>query len=185
MSDADLLGSPAGTDGAPDVVYRIIDSPVGPLLLAATDSGLVRVVFEREGFQTKLERLAATIGPRVVEMPTRLETAASQLGEYFAGSRQEFDLDLDQSLSAGFRLAVHRYLPRIGYGQTRSYKQVAEMVGNSRLVRAVGAACAANPLPIVVPCHRVVRSDGHLGGYLGGLEAKRTLLELERQFRAA
>ncbi|SMC90891.1 methylated-DNA--[protein]-cysteine S-methyltransferase [Janibacter indicus] len=162
-----------------DVAYRTIDSPVGPLLLAATETGLVRVAFEREGFDTVLESLATRVSPRVLQAPRRLDTAAAELDEYFAGTRRAFDLPLDLALSSGFRQVVQRYLPHIGYGHTQTYTEVAETVGNPRAVRAVGTACATNPLPVVVPCHRVLRSDGSMGGYLGGLDAKRTLLELE------
>ncbi|APH01340.1 cysteine methyltransferase [Janibacter indicus] len=162
-----------------DVAYRTIDSPVGPLLLAATETGLVRVAFEREGFDTVLESLATRVSPRVLQAPRRLDTAAAELDEYFAGTRRAFDLPLDLTLSSGFRQVVQRYLPHIGYGHTQTYTEVAETVGSPRAVRAVGTACATNPLPVVVPCHRVLRTDGSMGGYLGGLDAKRTLLELE------
>ena len=162
-----------------DVAYRTIDSPVGPLLLAATETGLVRVAFESEGFDTVLDSLATRVSPRVLQAPRRLDTAAAELDEYFAGTRRAFDLPLDLTLSSGFRQVVQRYLPHIGYGHTQTYTEVAETVGNPRAVRAVGTACATNPLPVVVPCHRVLRTDGSMGGYLGGLDAKRTLLELE------
>lgn len=164
----------------PDVAYRTIDTPIGPLLLATTDKGLVRIAFRQQGFDTVLETLAARVSPRVLEAPARLDPAATELDQYFAGKRRNFDLPLDHTLSSGFRLAVQRYLPRIGYGQTRSYREVAERVNNPKAVRAVGSACAANPLPVVVPCHRVLRSDGTLGGYAGGLDVKRTLLDLEQ-----
>lgn len=162
-----------------DVVYRMVDSPVGPLLLAATERGLVRVAFEREDFDAVLETLASRLGPRILRGTARLDDAAREVEEYFTGNRRHFDLPLDQSLSAGFRLDVQRYLPRINYGRTLTYAQVADSVGNPQAVRAVGSACARNPLPIVVPCHRVVRTDGGLGGYIGGLEAKKALLGLE------
>ncbi|WP_153504780.1 methylated-DNA--[protein]-cysteine S-methyltransferase [Cumulibacter manganitolerans] len=174
------LAGAAQQAGLLDVAYRTIDSPLGPLLLAATEHGLVRVAFEREGFADVLQALATRLSPRVLEAPRRLDAAAAQLEDYFAGRRRSFDLPLDHAMSTGFRRTVQRYLPRIGYGRTESYKEVAEHVGNARAVRAVGTACATNPLPVVVPCHRVVRSDGGLGGYLGGVEAKTLLLELER-----
>lgn len=166
--------------GLIDVAYRFVDSPVGPLMLAATSAGLVRIAFEREGFDTVLQVLAERVSPRVLQAPARLSPVVAQLDEYFAGGRREFDLRLDHRLSAGFRAQVQRYLPQIGYGRTQTYKEVAEMVGNPRAVRAVGTACATNPLPVVVPCHRVLRTDGTLGGYAGGLDAKTTLLALER-----
>lgn len=163
-----------------DVAYTTTTTPVGTLLLAATERGLVRVAYEIEGHDRVLESLAARIGVRVLRDPDRLATAVRELDEYFAGRRTDFDLPLDFSLSSGFRQLVHEYLPAIRYGHTQSYLEVARAVGHPRAVRAVGSACGANPLPVVVPCHRVVRSDGALGGYLGGLEAKTTLLALER-----
>lgn len=162
-----------------DIAYRTLDSPVGDLLLAATRTGLVRVAFRSEGFDAVLEDLAERFGARVLEAPARLDAAAIQFDEYFRGERRSFDLPLDRSLSIGFRGEVQEWLPHIGYGRTLSYKEVARRVGRPNAVRAVGTACAHNPLPVVVPCHRVLRSDGGLGGYLGGLEAKRTLLALE------
>ncbi|MGB3953768.1 MAG: methylated-DNA--[protein]-cysteine S-methyltransferase [Brooklawnia sp.] len=162
-----------------DVAYRIIDTPVGQLLLAATDRGLLRVAFEREGFDEVLQTLATRVSPRILHSPSRLDQATSQFEEYFAGRLHHFDLPLDHRLSSGFRQKVQQYLPRIDYGHTLSYRQVAEQVGSPNATRAVGTACATNPLPVVVPCHRVLRSDGHLGGYIGGLEAKSALLTLE------
>ncbi|WAL39668.1 methylated-DNA--[protein]-cysteine S-methyltransferase [Brevibacterium sp. BRM-1] len=173
------LAERAGEHGLLDVAYRTIDTPVGPLLLAATQAGLVRVAFEREGFDAVLEALAAKLSPRVLRAPRRLDAVAAEVEEYFAGTRRSFDLPLDYGLSAGFRQLVQRWLPHIGYGQTRSYREVAEFVGSPRAVRAVGSACATNPLPVVVPCHRVLRTDGGLGGYIGGLDAKEALLSLE------
>ncbi|WP_114906085.1 methylated-DNA--[protein]-cysteine S-methyltransferase [Ornithinimicrobium murale] len=174
-----LLELRAAQEGLLDVAYRTLDTPVGPLLLAATPSGLVRVAYEREGFDAVLADLATRIGSRVLLAPQQLDPAAHQLEEYFAGSRSRFELPLDHSLSSGFRGRVHAYLPQIAYGRTESYGEVAAHLGNPRAVRAVGTACATNPLPVVVPCHRVLRSDGSLGGYLGGTAAKTALLELE------
>lgn len=165
--------------GLLDVAYRFVDSPVGPLLLAATETGLVRVAFESEDFDAVLASLATKLSPRILLAPRRLDAVSVQLDEYFAGTRRRFDVAVDYALSSGFRQSVQQYLPLIEYGRTRSYKEVAESVGNPNAVRAVGTACATNPLPVVIPCHRVLRSDGSLGGYLGGLEAKSTLLELE------
>ena len=166
--------------GLVEVAYRTLDTPLGPLLLAATAQGLVRVAFEREDFDAVLAALASRVSPRVLEAPRRLDEAAVELEEYFTGTRRRFDLPLDRALSTGFREKVQRVLPRIDYGSTRSYKEIAELVGSPRAVRAVGTACATNPLPIVVPCHRVLRTDGALGGYIGGLDAKTALLTLER-----
>ncbi|WP_439956964.1 methylated-DNA--[protein]-cysteine S-methyltransferase [Nocardia miyunensis] len=162
-----------------DVAYTTLDTPVGRLLLAATAKGLVRVAYAREGHDQVLETLASKISPRILRAPARLDDVRRELDEYFAHRRRSFDVPLDLSLSHGFRREVQRHLPDIGYGQTRSYAQVAALVGNPKAVRAVGTACATNPLPVVVPCHRVLRTDGSLGGYVGGADAKHTLLDLE------
>jgi methylated-DNA-[protein]-cysteine S-methyltransferase len=175
----DGLAARAETAGLLDVAYRTIDTPVGALLLAATPTGLVRVAYEREGLDTVMQGLADKVSPRILHAPMRLDPVARELDEYFAGRRHRFDLPLDLSLSTGFRRAVLTYLPGISYGQTASYAAVAAAVDNPGAVRAVGTACATNPLPVVVPCHRVIRSDGHIGAYLGGSEAKRQLLDLE------
>lgn len=159
--------------------HRTVPTPVGPLLLAATDTGLVRVAFELEGFDAVRADLAGRLGSPVTGSNPTLDAAATQLDEYFAGSRQGFDLPLDHALSSGFRLQVQQSLPRIAPGSTMTYKQLAELVGRPTAVRAVGTACSTNPLPVVLPCHRVLRSDGSLGGYLGGLDTKRALLKLE------
>jgi methylated-DNA-[protein]-cysteine S-methyltransferase len=173
------LEQAAESEGLLDVAYRTVDSPVGTLLLAATPRGLVRVAYDIEDHDRVLDTLAGKLSPRVLRAPKRLDGAARELEEYFGGRRRGFDLPLDLSLSKGFRLLVQQYLPSIGYGQTRSYRQVAELVGNPKAVRAVGTACATNPLPVVVPCHRVLRNDGTPGGYVGGPAAKTTLLNLE------
>jgi methylated-DNA-[protein]-cysteine S-methyltransferase len=165
--------------GVLDVAYRTLDSPVGALLLAATERGLVRVAFAAEDHDAVLASIAARISPRILRAPGRLDDAARQLGEYFEGRRHAFDLPLDLSLSTGFRRTVLAQLREIGYGHTASYAAVAVAAGSPRAVRAVGSACATNPLPVVVPCHRVVRSDGTIGQYLGGTDAKRALLRLE------
>jgi methylated-DNA-[protein]-cysteine S-methyltransferase len=174
-----MLELQAERDGVLDVAYTVVDSPVGRLMLAATARGLVRVAYASEDHDRVLETLAQKLSPRVLRAPQRLDAAARELEEYFTRRRQAFDLPLDLSLSHGFRQLVQRHLPEIGYGQTRSYGQIAELVGNPGAVRAVGTACATNPLPVVVPCHRVLRADGSLGGYIGGAEAKTTLLQLE------
>ena len=173
------LTDAAADGGALDVAYRTLDTPVGTLLMAATPAGLVRIAYSSEGHDAVLASLAARVSPRVLRAPNRLAVAARELDEYFAGRRQGFDLPLDLRLSRGFRRDVLRALPRMGYGNTATYTTVAATAGNARAVRAAASACATNPLPIVIPCHRVVRSDGSLGGYLGGVAAKRTLLDLE------
>jgi methylated-DNA-[protein]-cysteine S-methyltransferase len=169
----------AQSDGLLDIAYRTLDTPVGVLLLAATEQGLVRVAYEREDHDAVLAGLAEKISPRILRAPARLDRAAFELDQYFARSRTAFDVPLDFSLSHGFRRVVQQYLPTISYGQTQSYAQVAEYVGNPHAMRAVGTACATNALPIVVPCHRVIRTDGMPGGYVGGSEAKAFLLTLE------
>ena len=173
------LGLAAEAEGLLDVAYTTIDSPLGTLLLAATPKGLVRVAYGIEDHDRVLDTLAQRLSPRVLRAPRRLDAAARELDEYFSRQRRVFDLPLDLSLSTGFRQLVQRHLPEIGYGQTRTYRQVAELVGNPRAVRAVGTACATNPLPVVVPCHRVLRADGTPGGYVAGPGAKKALLSLE------
>jgi methylated-DNA-[protein]-cysteine S-methyltransferase len=173
------LGHASEAAGLLDVAYTTIDSPVGGLLLAATPQGLVRVAYEIEDHDVVLDTLSQQLSPRILRAPRRLDAAARQLEEYFSRQRRVFDLPLDLSLSKGFRQLVQRRLPEIGYGQTLTYGQVATLVGNPKAVRAVGTACATNPLPLVVPCHRVLRTDGTPGGYVGGSLAKRTLLSLE------
>jgi methylated-DNA-[protein]-cysteine S-methyltransferase len=173
------LGLAAEAEGVLDIAYTTVDSPVGTLLLAATPRGLLRVAYNVEDHDRVLETLSQQISPRVLRAPHRLDAAVRELGEYFGGQRRAFSLPLDLSLSRGFRQLVQRLLPEIGYGQTRTYRQVAELAGSPKAIRAVGTACATNPLPVVVPCHRVLRADGTLGGYVGGLDAKATLLRLE------
>jgi len=175
----DRLAVSAAAEGMLDVAYRTLDTPVGALLLAATGRGLIRVAYATEGHDKVLQTLAKRISPRILHAPRRLDLAASEIDEYFAGQRRRFDLPLDLSLSTGFRRAVLSHLPDIGYGHTATYAAVAAAAGSPRAVRAVGTACATNPLPVVVPCHRVIRADGSFGGYLGGPAAKRALLELE------
>jgi len=173
------LAASAEVEHLLDIAYRTVDTPVGSLLLAATETGLVRVAYAREDHDRVLETLGDRISPRILHYPARLDAAARELDEYFDGRRQAFSLNLDWRLSAGFRETVLRHLSDIRYGHTASYAAVAELAGRPKAVRAVGTACATNPLPVVVPCHRVIRSDGSMGGYLGGLDAKTTLLELE------
>jgi methylated-DNA-[protein]-cysteine S-methyltransferase len=162
-----------------DIAYQTVETPVGELLLAATTEGLVRIAYASEDFDSVLQILATKISPRILQAPRRLDAAARQLDDYFAGRRTTFQLPLDLRLSTGFRRSVLEHLRGIAYGTTESYATVATATGHPTAVRAVGSACATNPLPVVVPCHRVVRSDGAIGNYLGGVEAKRTLLTLE------
>lgn len=174
------LGAAAWRTGVTDVVYTTVPSPVGPLLVATTARGIVRVAYEREDHDRVVTALAERVGPRVLRADEPLAEAASQLEQYFAGELRRFDLPLDLRLAAGFRREVLDQLTRIDFGRTLSYAEVAMASGHPRAVRAVGTACARNPLPVVVPCHRVVRSDGSTGQYVGGTEAKTTLLALER-----
>jgi methylated-DNA-[protein]-cysteine S-methyltransferase len=173
------LAEQAAEEGLLDVAYRTLDTPVGPLLLAATPAGIVRVAYPIEGHDEVLESLARHVSPRVLHAPARLDSVALQLDEYFDRKRRRFDLPLDFQLARGFRRAVLDHLPEIAYGTTASYSAVAATAGNPKAYRAVASACATNPLPVLVPCHRVVRRDGSLAGYVGGLEAKHALLELE------
>jgi methylated-DNA-[protein]-cysteine S-methyltransferase len=183
-SDVDRLHArlvaAAQADGILDVAYRTVDTPVGPLLLAATDLGLVRVAFAGEGHDAVLQALSDRVSPRVLCAPARLDPVARELEDYFAGRRHAFDVPLDWRLSTGFRATVlHHLATDVAYGRTASYAALAALAGSPKAVRAVGTACATNPIPVVVPCHRVVRSDGGMGGYRGGPEAKRALLDLE------
>ena len=169
----------ADTGGLLDVAYRTTDTPVGTLLLAATTLGLVRVAYDVEDHATVLAGLAESVSPRILRAPARLDTAARQIDEYFAKRRTAFDVPVDLRLAEGFRRNVIEHLRDIGYGQRETYADVAVAIGNPRAVRAVGTACARNPLPVVIPCHRVVRSDGSPGQYAGGPDIKVTLLDLE------
>jgi methylated-DNA-[protein]-cysteine S-methyltransferase len=162
-----------------DIAYRTVETPVGELLLAATTRGLVRIAYASEGWDAVLQSLAAKISPRILQAPRRLDAAATQLDDYFAGHRKSFQLPLDLRLSTGFRRSVLEHLRGIGYGSTESYGAVAAATGHATAVRAVGSACATNPLPVVVPCHRVLRTGGGLGGYTGGVDRKERLLHIE------
>jgi methylated-DNA-[protein]-cysteine S-methyltransferase len=187
---AELPGGPpplaerALRDGLVDVAYATTDSPVGPLLLAATEAGVVRVSCAREGFADVLVARAQIISPRVLEAPARLDAARRQLEEYFAGRRTAFDVPLDHRLSRGFRARALEAIAAIPFGRTGTYASIAVAAGSPRAVRAAGTACATNPIPLLVPCHRVVRSDGSMGRYGGGEAAKRLLLEHEHALPA-
>ena len=170
----------ADAEGLVDVAYALTDSPIGPLLVAATSAGLVRLAFQREARDDVLEELAARISPRVLEAPARVDEIRRELDEYFDGRRDHFDLPLDWRLSSGFRRTVLETLyADVAFGHTVSYLELATMVGDPKASRAVGTAMATNPIPVVIPCHRVLRTGGQLGGYGGGLPAKVRLLELE------
>lgn len=166
--------------GRLDAVWTTHDSPLGPLLLAFHDGAVVRVAFENEGFDEVLDDLGARLGWRTLRAPRPADTLRRELDEYFDGHREAFTVPHSLVLSeAPFRRQVQDALTTIPYGTTASYLQVAQRAGRPKAVRAVGSACATNPLPIVLPCHRVLRSDGSVGQYLGGVEAKLRLLALE------
>jgi methylated-DNA-[protein]-cysteine S-methyltransferase len=166
-------------EGVVDVAYAPVDTPVGRLTVAATPRGLVRVAFPSAEPGAVVEQLARMISPRVLEAPGRLDEVRRQLDEYFEGRRTEFEVPIDWSVTKGFGRRVLRETARIGYGQVRTYTEVATRAGSPRAVRAAGNALGANPVPIVVPCHRVLRVGGNLGGYGGGLDRKEFLLRLE------
>ena len=166
-------------DGLLDVGYGYVDSPLGRLTVAATPRGLLRVAYPSNDPDYVLEELAEKVSPRLLEAPAFIDDVRRELDEYFDGRRQRFDLPLDWTLTRGFVRRVLRATARIDYGNVRSYRDVARSAGNERAVRAAGNALGSNPMPVVVPCHRVVRTGGGLGGYTGGVERKEFLLGLE------
>jgi methylated-DNA-[protein]-cysteine S-methyltransferase len=176
---ARYLSSRMAAEGLADVSYAPADSPFGPLLLAATRRGLVRLAFPEEDIDSVLERLASKISPRIVEAPALLEPARRELEEYFGRGRRRFEQKLDWTLVGGFGRRVLRATSQIPYGGVLSYQEVAADAGSPRGYRAAGNALGANPIPIVIPCHRVILSGGAVGNYGGGPERKRWLLELE------
>jgi methylated-DNA-[protein]-cysteine S-methyltransferase len=176
---AERLAAEAGDAGLLDVAYAEVDSPVGPLIAAATKRGLVKLSFSGIPLDEVLDDLAERISPRVLEAPAKLDPVRRELDEYFEGKRTEFDVPLDWRLSHGFRRSVLRRIARIPYGQVTTYKALATSAGSPRAFRAAGSACGSNPLPLIVPCHRVLATGGGLGGYGGGLEMKSFLLKLE------
>lgn len=175
----DRFKARAAEEGLLDVAYTTADSPFGPLLLAQTRRGLIRVGLPNQDADELLVELAERVSPRVLEAPKELDEVRRELDLYFDGKLDRFDLPLDWRLSGGFRQRVLRAINRIPYGQTRSYTEMARKAGNERAVRAAGTACGSNPIPLVVPCHRVLRTGGALGGYGGGLPMKEALLQLE------
>jgi methylated-DNA-[protein]-cysteine S-methyltransferase len=170
----------AAAEGLLDIAYATADSPFGTLLLAKTPQGLVRLGLPNEDVDELLTDLAGRISPRVLESPAGLDRERRELEDYFAGRRHDFELPIDWQLSHGFLLRARQGIAAIPYGETRTYTDLARDAGNERAVRAAGSACSRNPIPLVVPCHRVLRSDGSLGGYAGGLAMKEELLEMER-----
>jgi methylated-DNA-[protein]-cysteine S-methyltransferase len=162
-----------------DIAYGWVDTPVGRMLVAATNMGLLRLGFESERVDGTLAELARKVSPRILLDERRLEKIRRQLGEYFEGRRRVFDMPLDRSLIRGFHRHVLDATERIPYGAVSTYREVAERAGNPRASRAAGNALGSNPIPIVIPCHRVVRTGHGLGGYGGGLDRKQLLLDLE------
>lgn len=173
------LSTRVAAEGLADVSYTPIDSPFGPLLAAATTRGLVRLAFPEQDVEQVLTRLAERISPRIVEAPRPLDQVSRELEEYFSGRRRAFELPLDWTLIGPFARHVLRHTAAIPYGRVLTYSEVAAESGSPRGSRAAGNALGSNPIPIVIPCHRVLRTGGALGGYAGGLERKRFLLELE------
>lgn len=168
----------AAAEGLLDLGFDVLDSPIGPLLVAATPRGLARIFFDAEP-ELHLERLAQTYGPRVLRSATAVDAAHRQLDEYFDGRRDAFALDVDLGGAAPFARQVLAELARVPYGQTTTYGSLAAKVGAPRAARAVGTVMNRNPIPIVLPCHRVVGANGSLTGYAGGLDVKERLLRLE------
>lgn len=170
----------ADTEGLLDVGWDEVGSPFGALVVCATDIGVVRVLLPNEDRDAALAGVANRVSARLLRAPRRVDPARRQLDEYFEGHRHSFDVAIDWRLSAGFRRVALAAVAGVPYGSTATYREIATAAGNARASRAAGSACATNPTPIVVPCHRVLRADGALGGYLGGSALKRALLDLER-----
>ena len=176
----DRLAARANQEGLVDVAYATVDTPLGTGLVAATPKGLVRVALPNERVENVLVQLAEGVSPRVLEFPTRLDEARRELDEYFEGRRDRFELPLDWRLShPGFYRRVLRATARVPFGEVITYGEAADRAGNPRAFRAAGTALGSNPIPIVVPCHRVIRAGGEIGNYGGGPQMKRFLLELE------
>jgi methylated-DNA-[protein]-cysteine S-methyltransferase len=173
------LAERAAGDGLVDVAYTTVDSPIGTVLVAATHRGLVRIAFGNLDLIDVVEELSARISPRVLEVPSFFDGVRRELSEYFEGRRTSFDLPLDWQLTRGFNRQVLRQTAAIPYGDVSTYSKVAAAAGSPRAYRAAGNALGSNPIPIVVPCHRVLHTGGGLGGYGGGLERKEFLLKLE------
>jgi methylated-DNA-[protein]-cysteine S-methyltransferase len=176
-----IVASRAHEQDLLDVAYRTVDTPVGQLLIAATPLGLIRVAYPRQDHDAVLTALADQVSPRVLFAPAKLDDEARQFDDYFTRQRRGFNLAVDFQLANGFRRTVLEHLPDVGYGRTVSYGELAVQVGHPRAARAVGTACANNPVPLVIPCHRVVLGDGSPGSYVGGPEIKRVLLDFEHE----
>jgi methylated-DNA-[protein]-cysteine S-methyltransferase len=176
---AEGFAARAVDDGLADVTYGFAESPFGPLLVAITRRGLVKVDYPERDFDRELETIAARISPRILHSAKSTDGVRRQLDEYFDGQRRKFDVPVDLSLSTGFSRRVLSATARIPFGSVATYRDVATRAGNVKATRAAGNALGSNPVPIVVPCHRVVRTGGGLGGYTGGLARKVALLRLE------
>jgi methylated-DNA-[protein]-cysteine S-methyltransferase len=171
----------ASEEGLLDVAYATVDTPIGPVVVAATERGLVRVGLPGVRLENVLAQLAEDVSPRVISYPNRLDEARRELDQYFAGEREHFELPIDWRLAhPGFYRRVLRATAKVPFGEVITYSQAAQRAGSPRAFRAAGTALGSNPIPIVVPCHRVVRAGGDIGNYGGGPEMKRFLLELER-----
>jgi methylated-DNA-[protein]-cysteine S-methyltransferase len=177
------LARRAADDGLLDVAHGTYDSPLGPLTVMVTPRGLVRLSYPGEGIAAQLEELADRVSPRILEAPEQTDGVRRQLDEYFEGSRHTFEVTIDWRLVRGFAGDVLRATARIPFGRVSSYREVATEAGSPNAYRAAGNALASNPIPIVVPCHRVLHAGGGLGGYTGGLDRKRFLLRLEGVLR--
>jgi methylated-DNA-[protein]-cysteine S-methyltransferase len=176
---ADRAARHAAEEGLADLAYATADTPLGPMLVAATRRGLVRVAFPSEPPDDVLGELAVRISPRILEAPAELDEVLREIEQYFGRERQEFDLPVDWRLSRGFRRRVLRHTARVPYGETATYAEMAARAGSPNAYRAAGSALGSNPIPLVVPCHRVLQTGGGLGGYGGGVDVKEYLLRLE------
>ncbi|MDP9341781.1 MAG: methylated-DNA--[protein]-cysteine S-methyltransferase [Actinomycetota bacterium] len=173
----------AAEAGLADVAYALVDSPFGPLLVATTKRGLVRLAYPHEDVDEALEELARAVSPRVLEAPGQVDEVRRELDQYFEGERHRFEVPVDLRLTRGFTQKVLRVTSRIPFGSLLTYRDVATRAGSPIAYRAAGNALGSNPIPIVVPCHRVVHAGGGLGGYTGGIERKQFLLRLEGALR--
>jgi methylated-DNA-[protein]-cysteine S-methyltransferase len=183
VADEDVEAAVAGflrrvdREGPVEVAYEVVASPLGPLVVAVTPRGLVRLAYRDEA--DVLEELSREVSPRVLRLPGRTDEVRRELDEYFEGRRRRFEVPVDWALTRGFTRKVLRATASIPFGRLSTYRQVASKAGSERAYRAAGNALGSNPIPIVVPCHRVVHSGGGLGGYTGGLDRKQFLLTLE------
>ena len=176
---ATALSDAASREGLTEVAVASVDSPVGPLLIAVTPRGLARIAYSNESRDVVLDELAADLSPRILESAKITDEARRELEQYFAGDRTSFDLQIDWRLTIGFARKTLRATAKVPFGDLITYGELAKRIDSSGAARAVGHALGSNPIPIVVPCHRVVRAGGALGGYSGGLDKKKLLLALE------